>query len=237
MQNITFGILLYKKKIKDNDLYVKFLSSDDNIVTGIVYGGNSRKKNIYQIGYYLNLDLYKKNINNPYAIKAELRHPLVGVVLDDKYKLQCILSIISIINLSIIEGQIVKDLYNITDQFIDKLLAKRKWISYYCKWLFDLLKVIGYEIDYNSNLNKKYFDIDLIQFTNVKKNNSYLFPHEFLTNKTKIQYNYMEIIFIIFENIFINNHLNNFNKKLPYNYLIFKNLIIRYLKKNYVKNY
>ena len=44
MQNKTFGILLYKKKIKDNDLYVKFLSSDDNIVTGIVYGGNSRKK-------------------------------------------------------------------------------------------------------------------------------------------------------------------------------------------------
>ena len=175
MHKKTFGILLYKKKIKENDLYLKFLSKDDHLITGIVYGGNSRKKNIYQIGYYLNLDLYKKNINNPYAIKAELRHPLVGVVLDDKYKLQCILSIISIINLSIIEGQIVKDLYNITDQFIDKLLAKRKWISYYCKWLFDLLKVIGYEIDYNSNLNKKYFDIDLIQFTNVKKNNSYLF--------------------------------------------------------------
>ena len=38
-------------------------------------------------------------------------------------------------------------------------------------------------------------------------------------------------------NIFINNHINNFNKKLPYNYLFFINLIIRYLKKNYVKNY
>ena len=44
MQNKTFGILLYKKKIKDNDLYVKFLTKDDHILTGIVYGGNSKKK-------------------------------------------------------------------------------------------------------------------------------------------------------------------------------------------------
>ena len=230
MQNKTFGILLYKKKIKDNDLYVKFLSSDDNIVTGIVYGGNSRKKNIYQIGYYLNLELYKKNTNNPYIIKGELRKPLMSVIFEDKYKLQCTLSIIDILNLSIIEGQSVKDIYHITDKFINNMLKNKKWIRDYCKWLFDLMKVIGYEVDYLSNSNKKYFNIDLIQFTNVKKNNTYIFPHEFLSNKVRTHYNYMEIIFIIFENIFI----NNLNNKLPHNYINFKNLIIRFLKKTNV---
>jgi len=227
MQNKTFGILLYKKKIKDNDLYVKFLSKDDDIVTGIVYGGNSRKKNIYQIGYYLNLELYKKNINNPYIIKGELRKPLMSIIFEDKYKLQCILSIIGILNLSIIEGQSVKGIYQVTDKFLNNMLKNKKWIRDYCKWLFDLMKVIGYEVDYSSNSNKKFFNIDLIQFTNVKKNNTYVFPHEFLSNKVSIHYNYMEIIFIIFENIFI----NNLNNKLPHNYINFKNLIIRFLKK------
>ena len=59
MQNKTFGILLYKKIIKENNLFVKILSENDEIITGIVYGGNSsKKKNIYQTGYFLNIRLW-----------------------------------------------------------------------------------------------------------------------------------------------------------------------------------
>ena len=62
MQTKEFGILLYRKILKENDLFVKILSKDDQLITGIVYGGNSsKKKNIYKIGYYLNLSLIKKN--------------------------------------------------------------------------------------------------------------------------------------------------------------------------------
>jgi len=125
MQNKTFGILIYKKKIKENDLYVKFLSKDDQIIAGIVYGGNSRKKNIYQIGYYLNFRLYKKNTNQPYAIDSEIKKPIMSPIFEDKYKLQCVLCIISIINLSIIEGQKVKGIYKVTDRFILKLVNKK----------------------------------------------------------------------------------------------------------------
>ena len=118
MHNKTFGILLYKKKIKENDLYVKILSKEDSLITGVVYGGNSRKKNIFQIGYFLNLSLYKKNLNYPFVIEAELRKPLISCIFEDKYKLQCILSIISLINLSIIEGQKIQGIYDVTDKFI-----------------------------------------------------------------------------------------------------------------------
>jgi len=47
MQTKNFGILLYRKVIKENDLFVKILSKDDQIITGIVYGGNSSKKKKY----------------------------------------------------------------------------------------------------------------------------------------------------------------------------------------------
>ena len=55
MQKKFKGILLFVKIYKDNDLFIKFLSNTDELITGIVYGGLSKKKrNIYQIGFFLN---------------------------------------------------------------------------------------------------------------------------------------------------------------------------------------
>ena len=47
MQNKLKGLIFYTKNIKDNDLYIKILSSNDYVNSGIVYGGNSSKKKIY----------------------------------------------------------------------------------------------------------------------------------------------------------------------------------------------
>ena len=44
MQNKLKGLIFYTKNIKDNDLYIKILSSNDYVNSGIVYGGNSSKK-------------------------------------------------------------------------------------------------------------------------------------------------------------------------------------------------
>ena len=155
---------------------------------------------------------------------------MLGSIINDKYKLYCLLSLISLTNLSIIEGQNIKGIFSCVDDFINDLIVKKKWIVLYCKWLFKLLKVIGYEIDYRSNSHKKYFDVNLLRFTDIKQKKSYLFPHDFLSEKTKIQYNYLEIIFLIFEYIYKNNHLINYN--LPDNYIGFKKLILNYLSKN-----
>ena len=46
MKNKLKGIIFYSKKIKDNDLFIKILSSKDEINSGIVYGGNSSKKKL-----------------------------------------------------------------------------------------------------------------------------------------------------------------------------------------------
>ena len=189
-----------------------------------------KKNNIYQIGYYLNLNLVRRNSNSPFTINAEIDNPLLGSIINDKYKLYCLLSLISLTNLSIIEGQNIKGIFSCVDDFINDLIVKKKWIVLYCKWLFKLLKVIGYEIDYRSNSHKKYFDVNLLRFTDIKQKKSYLFPHDFLSEKTKIQYNYLEIIFLIFEYIYKNNHLINYN--LPDNYISFKKLILNYLSKN-----
>ena len=59
------GIIIFKKKIKENDLFVKVLSSNDELLTGIVYGGNSsKKKSTYQNGYFLEYSSFRKNNKN-----------------------------------------------------------------------------------------------------------------------------------------------------------------------------
>ena len=44
MQKKIRGIILFIKVYKENDLLIKLLSDSDEIITGIVYGGLSKKK-------------------------------------------------------------------------------------------------------------------------------------------------------------------------------------------------
>ena len=72
---------------------------------------NKKEKNIFQIGYFLNLDIKTKNANYPKNISGELSKPYIYNIFEDKYKLNCLLSIVSLLNLSIIEGQTIRGIY------------------------------------------------------------------------------------------------------------------------------
>ena len=51
--------------IKDNDLYIKVLSANDVVLSGLVYGGNSSKKRLtYQLGYLIEFNQLRKNSNS-----------------------------------------------------------------------------------------------------------------------------------------------------------------------------
>ena len=69
MQSKNLGILIYTKPIKDFDLFIKVLSSNDIIINGIVYGGNSSKKKIiYQPGYFIEYIQFQKNIRSKFLV-------------------------------------------------------------------------------------------------------------------------------------------------------------------------
>ena len=64
MLNKYKGILLFTKIYKENDLYVKFLSNSDEVISGIVYGGLSKKKEIFfKLVFFLILKFLLKIIN------------------------------------------------------------------------------------------------------------------------------------------------------------------------------
>jgi len=227
------GIIVFSKKIKDNDLFIKVLSSKDKMISGMVYGGNSsKKKSIYQIGYFINYSLFQKNINIPATFNAEIINPFISPLFNDKYKSYSLLSIVSLVNLSILEGQKINDLYLSIKEIVEIIIMKKYWISFYCEWLFILLKIIGYQIDYKNKKNYKFFNLINQQFENMNIKNSIIFPHHILEHSGKVSYNGIRNLFLIFESIYTKNHLDNINYKMPVNFINFKNLILNYLKEN-----
>ena len=82
------GFLLFNKISSENNLFLKFLTEDDEIITGISFGGSSKnKKNIYQVGYFLNLSIKIKNSNFPKNITGELSKPYIYNIFHCNYKL------------------------------------------------------------------------------------------------------------------------------------------------------
>ncbi len=231
MQNKLKGIIFYTKNIKDNDLFIKILSSNDYVNSGMVYGGNSsKKKSIYQKGYFIDFIYKKKFENSPKIFTAEICKPYIANMYQDKFKLNALSSILSLINISIFEGQQIKGFYYCVYDLIRKISDKDKWIIFYCEWLFDLLKFIGYQIDYNININNKFFNLVEQKFTNFKDKNCIEFPHNFFQNNTNINYNSLETIFKVFEIIFSKNHLENINYKMPESFIDFKQITLKKLK-------
>ena len=140
-----------------------------------------------------------------------------------------LLSIVSLVNISIVDGQYVKDLYSDVENLINKIIEKKHWIITYCNWLFILLKKIGYEIDYNLNKEYKYYDTYLENFTNNANKHTIEFPHNLFSELAIVNAQNIIAIFKIFESIFIKNHLDNINYIMPSNFIKFKQIIVRKL--------
>ena len=209
-----------------------FLSNSDELVTGLVYGGLSKKKrNIFQIGYFLNFNVTHK-VNKPPSIYGELSEPYISPILNNKFKLNCLLSLTSILNLSIIEGQKIKDIYKISENFLKKMIDQDNWITLYFNYLLNLLKIIGYEIEYNESLGNHFFDTQTLEFKNEESKNTIPYPYDLLKYENRNKLNLTTIInfFKIFETVLVKNHLSNLNLHLPNQYLLFKKLIIDYFK-------
>ena len=227
------GILLFNKLSSDNNLYVKFLTEHDEILSGLSFGGSSKKKkSVYQIGYFLNIILNNKRLNFPNNISAELSKPYYYNIFIDKYKLHCLLALVSLLNISIIEGQKINGIFNISENMINILSNNERWIIDFFLFLLNLLKLIGYELDFKQNKNFNFFHLETLQFQNSNTSECIKFPHALLNKFEKINLDNANSFFKIFEIVIQNHHLNNMNLNIPTNYLKFKKLILNFLSKS-----
>ena len=116
------------------------------------------------------------------------------------------------------------------------LAYEKKWIIDFFIFLLNLLKLIGYDIDYQKNISKDYLNLDNLQFEHSHISKSIKFPHSLLNRENEINIENANSFFRIFEIIIQKHHLNNMNLNIPINYIKFKKIILNFLSKNEKNN-
>jgi DNA repair protein RecO (recombination protein O) len=177
--------LLSKRKFRENANIISIFTEKKGKIDGIVYGGNSRKiRNYLQISNKLFVIHSQKNENKVGYLKTELIKPISPLFFNDKERTSALISICSLLNILLPEGQPNKKIYNSFDNLINSINLDN-WIILYVFFELNLIKDLGYD----TNLNQYQNDID--NNTEVKKikidGYVYEVPNYLILKKTPVQ--------------------------------------------------
>jgi len=152
------GFLLSKAKYSENSLIAEVYTKDHGKISGIIFGGTSKKvKNYLQIGNNLHINYNSKSENRLGNFKIEIQKAHSPVYFDNIKKLNCIISAMSLIKLLTAESQSNIKIYNLIDKFY-LIISHDNWLKKYVFWELELLRNLGYDLELDSLVNKKVVD-------------------------------------------------------------------------------
>jgi DNA repair protein RecO (recombination protein O) len=176
------GFLLSKIKFRENANIINVFTNNRGKVSGIVYGGTSRKiRNFLQISNKIFIIHSSKSDNRLGYFKTEIVEAISPKYFSNKKKTSALLSISSILNLLLPESQPYKSLYDSLDNLLNNF-DQDNWIILYIYWELKLLKDLGFDpfleqFILNEDLISKYKTVEI---DNIK----YQVPN-FLLSKEK----------------------------------------------------
>ena len=165
------GFLLSKNRYNENSLIVEIFTKNHGKVSGIIFGGTSKKiKNYLQIGNKLYVNYNSKSENSIGYFKVEIQNALSPLYFDDYQKLSCISSAMHLIKILTAESQINQNIYFIIENFYI-LLEADNWIKNYIFWELELFKILGYDLDFKTIVDEKIIDNKKHYITKSNKEN------------------------------------------------------------------
>ena len=171
--------LLSKRKFRENANIINIFSPHKGKVTGVVYGGNSRKiRNYLQISNKLFITHSSKSENKIGYFKTELIKPVSPMYFDDKERTSALISLCSILNRLLPEGQPNLNIYKSYDNFI-KSIDLENWIILYIFFELNLIKDLGYDPNLSKYNNVKFSE----QIRKIKIDNFTYEVPEYLISK------------------------------------------------------
>ena len=110
------GFLLSKNKYNENSLISEFYTKNHGKISGIVFGGTSKKiKNYLQIGNRLHVNYNSKSDNRIGYFKVEILNAYSPLYFDHKQKLSCITSATNLIKILTADSQSNIKVYEIIE--------------------------------------------------------------------------------------------------------------------------
>ena len=152
------GFLLSTNRYNENSLIAEIYTKDHGKISGIIFGGTSKKiKNYLQTGNQLYLNYNSKSDNRIGYFKIEIYKAYSPVYFDNPQKLNCITSSMNLIKLLTADSQVNIKIYNIIDKFYS-IISEDNWIQKFIYWELELLKILGYDLELSSKVNKQIID-------------------------------------------------------------------------------
>jgi DNA repair protein RecO (recombination protein O) len=159
-----FGFLLTKNRYSENSLIVEFFTENHGKVSGIIFGGTSQKiKNYLQIGNLLHLNYNSKSESRIGYFKTEISKVYSPIYFDNIQKLSCITLAMNLVKLLTAESQSNIKIYNLIKEFY-LIISNENWLKEYIFWELKFLKVLGYDLNFNTLVNKKIVDDEVLYF-------------------------------------------------------------------------
>ena len=154
MNWIDQGFLVSKSRYSENSIIAELYTSDRGKVSGIIFGGTSKKiKNYLQVGNKLHVNYNSKNDNRMGYFKIEILNAYSPFYFDHKQKLSCITSAMNLIKILTAEAQANKKVYSLIENLFN-LLNEQNWLKKYIFWELELLKLLGYDLELENLVEK-----------------------------------------------------------------------------------
>ena len=177
------GFLLFKSKYNENSLIAEIFTKEHGKVPGIIFGGTSKKiKNYLQIGNKIYVSFNSKSENNIGYFKIEIYKALTPHYFDNQQKLSCITSAMHLIKILTAEFQKNDIIYHLIEKFY-VLLENQNWVKNYIFWELELLKILGYDLEFENIVDKVIVD-DKLQYISRSLKDKKIVPN-FLIEKNQ----------------------------------------------------
>ena len=154
MNWIDEGYLISKNRYSENSLIAEIYTKNRGKVSGIIFGGTSKKiKNYLQIGNKLHVNYNSKSETRIGYFKIEILNAYSPLYFDHKQKLSCITSATNLIKILTADSQANIKVYQIIENLF-LILKDQDWLKKYIFWELDLLKLLGYDLELENLVEK-----------------------------------------------------------------------------------
>ena len=174
MNWIDEGFLISKNRYNENSLIAEFYTKNQGKISGIIFGGTSKKiKNYLQIGNRLHINYNSKNDNRVGYFKVEIINTYSPLYFDHKQKLSCITSATNLVKILTADSQANIKVYEIINNLF-LILKSDDWLKKYIFWELELLKVLGYDLELENLVEKDIIEDKVIYYAKSSSEKKYV---------------------------------------------------------------
>lgn len=219
MNWIDEGYLISKNRYSENSLIAEIYTKNRGKVSGIIFGGTSKKiKNYLQIGNKLHVNYNSKSETRIGYFKIEILNAYSPLYFDHKQKLSCITSATNLVKILTADSQANIKVYQIIENLF-LILKDQDWLKKYIFWELDLLKLLGYDLELENLVEKDTVENKTVYYANSSNEKrfvpNFLIEKDLEVNDIKILLNGLKLVGDYLDKTILKpNNLNYPNSRL-----------------------